>query len=250
LRFALETAQRLRILGDFIGQELQSDEAVEAGVLGLVDDTHAAAPELFQDAVVRDCLADHWAEILGPEVGQVNERIEIDLRARSQLTINRDCSRNRAAELSSACWEVAQFGAGPNLGRRACPDSRASKAARGRNGSGFSIYYRRGDPYFYAFDLLRLNGEDLREWTLLDRKRALRKIVPRTGSRPLYVDHFIGRGEDLFRLACARDLEGVVAKWKKGRYMESNHRTSWVKINNRKYSQSIGREKLFEKRAA
>jgi bifunctional non-homologous end joining protein LigD len=106
------------------------------------------------------------------------------------------------------------------------------------------LMYRRGDPYFYAFDLLWLNGEDLREWTLLDRKRALRKIVPRDGSRVLYVDHVIGRGEDLFKLACARDLEGVVAKWKRGRYMEGE-RTSWIKIKNRKYSQSIGREKLF-----
>ena len=110
------------------------------------------------------------------------------------------------------------------------------------------LMYRRGDPYFYAFDLLWLNGEDLREWTLVDRKRALRKIVPRHGSRLLYVDHVIGRGEDLFKLACARDLEGVVAKWKRGRYMEGE-RTSWIKIKNRKYSQSIGREKLFEKRA-
>ena len=79
---------------------------------------------------------------------------------------------------------------------------------------------------------------------LLDRKRALRKIVPRHGSRLLYVDHVIGRGEDLFKLACARDLEGVVAKWKRGRYMEGE-RTSWIKIKNRKYTQSIGREKLF-----
>jgi len=110
------------------------------------------------------------------------------------------------------------------------------------------LMYRRGDPYFYAFDLLWLNGEDIREWPLLDRKQALRKIVPRTGSRLLYVDHVISRGEDPFRLACARDLEGVVAKWKRGRYMEGE-RTSWIKIKNRKYSQSSGREKLFEKRA-
>ena len=74
--------------------------------------------------------------------------------------------------------------------------------------------------------------------------------MPRTGSRLLYVDHVIGRGEDLFKLACARDLEGVVAKWKKGRYMETDHRTSWVKIKNRKYSQSVGREKLFKRRVA
>jgi hypothetical protein len=42
-------------------------------VLSLVDNTHAPATELLYDAVVRDGLADHLAEILGLGVGQVNE---------------------------------------------------------------------------------------------------------------------------------------------------------------------------------
>src|SRR5215469_8381433 len=54
------------------------------------------------------------------------------------------------------------------------------------------LMFKRGDPYFYAFDLLWRNGEDLREWPLLDRKRELRRIMPR-GSRLLYVDHVVGR---------------------------------------------------------
>ena len=58
LGFALEARQRLRVLGDIIGQELQGDEAIELGVFGLVDHTHAAAAELLDDAVVRDGLAD------------------------------------------------------------------------------------------------------------------------------------------------------------------------------------------------
>ena len=45
--------------GNFIGQELQGDEAVQTSVLGLVHYAHAAAAELFDDAVVRDGLADH-----------------------------------------------------------------------------------------------------------------------------------------------------------------------------------------------
>ena len=108
------------------------------------------------------------------------------------------------------------------------------------------LMFRRGDPHFYGFDLLWLNGEDLRCWQLVDRKRLLRKILPR-GSRLLYVDHVVGRGKELFQLACAEDLEGVVAKWRRGKYMEGD-RTSWVKIKNRRYSQSVGREKLFEKK--
>lgn len=110
-----------------------------------------------------------------------------------------------------------------------------------------NLMYRRGEPYFYAFDLLWLDGEDLRECPLIERKRILRKIVPRHGSRLLYVDHVAGRGEDLFKLVCDADLEGVVAKWKLGRYM-ADDRTSWVKIKNRNYTQIIGRDKIFEKR--
>jgi len=63
----------------------------------------------------------------------------------------------------------------------------------------------------------------------------------------LYVDHVVGRGEDLFKIVCDADLEGVVAKWKRGAYMPDD-RTSWVKIRNPNYTQVIGRDKMFEKR--
>ncbi len=66
----LETGQGLGILGDFLGQELQGDKAVEASVLGLVDDTHPAAAELLDDAVVRNGLADHLRECYGVRPGK------------------------------------------------------------------------------------------------------------------------------------------------------------------------------------
>jgi hypothetical protein len=58
LRFALKAGQRLRVSGDFIGQELEGNKSVQPGVLGLLDHTHPAAAELFDDAVVRDGLTD------------------------------------------------------------------------------------------------------------------------------------------------------------------------------------------------
>jgi hypothetical protein len=63
----------------FFGQEFQSHEAVEFNVLGLVHDTHAAAAELLDNAVVRDGLPDervglcHRAVILGCDCRRVNE---------------------------------------------------------------------------------------------------------------------------------------------------------------------------------
>jgi bifunctional non-homologous end joining protein LigD len=106
------------------------------------------------------------------------------------------------------------------------------------------LMYRRGDPYFYAFDLLWLNGEDLREWTLLIASGRCARSCRDRDRGCCMSTMSSARGEDLFRLTCQRDLEGIVAKWKPGRYMEGE-RTSWIKIKNRKYSQSIGREKLF-----
>jgi ATP-dependent DNA ligase len=44
-----------------------------------------------------------------------------------------------------------------------------------------SLMYRRGTPYFYAFDILQLNGKDLRSLPLLTRKRQLRRLIPKTG---------------------------------------------------------------------
>ena len=63
--FAAKAFQCLRILGHFVGQEFQGDEAAKLGVLGLVDHTHPAAAELLDDAVVRDGLADHALRSLG-----------------------------------------------------------------------------------------------------------------------------------------------------------------------------------------
>jgi hypothetical protein len=72
-RFALKTVERLTIFGEFFGQKLEGDETAELGVLGPVDHAHAAAAESFDDAVVRDGLADHWRESYVRQTGQVNE---------------------------------------------------------------------------------------------------------------------------------------------------------------------------------
>ena len=58
-RLAAEALQGLGIVGDIIGQELQGDKTMQPGVFRLVDDAHAAAAKLLDDAVVRDGLANH-----------------------------------------------------------------------------------------------------------------------------------------------------------------------------------------------
>jgi hypothetical protein len=59
-----EPSAALRVVvarAPLIGKELQGDGAVQAGVLGLVHDTHPPASQLFDQAVVGDALADHRA---------------------------------------------------------------------------------------------------------------------------------------------------------------------------------------------
>jgi bifunctional non-homologous end joining protein LigD len=107
----------------------------------------------------------------------------------------------------------------------------------------YDLLRRRGEPVFYAFDLLWLNGEDLRSRPLIERKRRLRSIVPEQPSVILSAEHIERDGIEFFRLACEQDLEGVVAKLKQGAYGEK-----WFKILNPGYSHYEGRRELFESR--
>ena len=107
------------------------------------------------------------------------------------------------------------------------------------------LLYRRGEPYFYAFDLVWCEGHDLRRVPLHERKAELRSLIP-PGSRLLYCDHIEQHGCDLHSLACRHDLEGIVAKHKSGLYLCKDSLT-WFKIRNRNYSQIGGREERFER---
>jgi bifunctional non-homologous end joining protein LigD len=125
------------------------------------------------------------------------------------------------------------------------------------------LLFRRAEPVFYAFDILWdeharsdddeemrrfRNGEDTRYLPLTDRKLRLRRVVPKRGERLLYCDHVEENGDAFFALACDRDLEGIVAKRHGDPYMPDH--ATWYKIRNRKYSQWIGREELFERERA
>lgn len=81
--------------------------------------------------------------------------------------------------------------------------------------------------FLFAFDLLYLNGYDLRGATLLDRKALLKSLIPQSPLVRLS-EHFTD-GHQLFEAAKANDLEGVVAKRSGSRY-ESRRSTDWMKI--------------------
>ena len=109
----------------------------------------------------------------------------------------------------------------------------------------YELMARRCRPCFFAFDLLWVDGEDLRGQALIERKARLRSLVPDDDARLLYVDHVEERGVALFEKICEMDLEGITAKRKNGLYRDG---TRWLKIKNRSYSQAEGRGELFDRR--
>ena len=71
-RFPPNALERLLVARDIIRQEFECDEPAQLGVFSLVHHPHAATTELFDDMVMRNGLADHWAAMLGGSLGQVN----------------------------------------------------------------------------------------------------------------------------------------------------------------------------------
>lgn len=107
------------------------------------------------------------------------------------------------------------------------------------------VLHRRGEPLFYTFDLLWLNGRDLRSLPLLKRKNRLQRLLDaHRPERVLFAKHIEARGVKFFQAVCERYCEGIVAKRKDGVY--SARGRTWIKIKNPNYSQGEGRRELFE----
>lgn len=105
----------------------------------------------------------------------------------------------------------------------------------------YALMQARGVPSYAAFDLLWLNGKDLRPLSLTKRKATLRKVVKR--GEIGYVEAV--RSPALFTAAARLDLEGIVAKRAADPYTSE---TRWVKVKNAGYSQNQGRADLFHPR--
>jgi bifunctional non-homologous end joining protein LigD len=83
---------------------------------------------------------------------------------------------------------------------------------------------------YYAFDLLYLNGHDLRSQPLESRKELLRELLA-TGPHPQvqYSDHWTGDGPQFLRECCQRGVEGIISKRKDRPYLAART-LDWLKI--------------------
>lgn len=87
--------------------------------------------------------------------------------------------------------------------------------------------------FLYAFDLLELDGADLRGAALETRKRALRQLLGRRRAGIVYNAHIDGDGALIFKHACELGAEGIVSKRRDFGY-SSGRSKGWLKVKNPK----------------
>ncbi|HEX9146687.1 MAG TPA: DNA ligase D, partial [Candidatus Binatia bacterium] len=89
-------------------------------------------------------------------------------------------------------------------------------------------------PLYFVFDLLHVDGRDLRGAPLELRKELLEKLLEGTGRSGekeclRYSPHWIGQGETLYRECCRRGLEGIISKRRDQPYRSDRGR-DWLKV--------------------
>lgn len=88
---------------------------------------------------------------------------------------------------------------------------------RGGEGIGYNI-----------FDLLELNGKDLRKLPLIERKQRLAQLLKGVQAPLSYSDHIDGSGEEVYAHACKIALEGIISKRSDAPYV-SGRSQAWLK---------------------
>jgi ATP-dependent DNA ligase len=83
----------------------------------------------------------------------------------------------------------------------------------------------------YAFDLLELNGADLRSLGLEERKAKLAALIERLSGGIALSEYIEADGATMFRHACKLGCEGIVSKRRDAPYRSGRVRT-WIKVKN------------------
>lgn len=107
------------------------------------------------------------------------------------------------------------------LGKTGLPDFQALERELGNPNSPKLI--------FFAFDVLHLNGRDLRRQPLIERKAALQSLLQETAPTLTYAEHLELGGNDVFDHACRMGLEGIVSKRADSPY-RSGIQATWLKV--------------------
>lgn len=81
---------------------------------------------------------------------------------------------------------------------------------------------------YYVFDILFLNGRDLRSLPLIERKEILKTILKNAPENIIYSEHITEQGEEFYRASCQHELEGIVSKLASSPY-RSGRNDLWAK---------------------
>jgi len=95
------------------------------------------------------------------------------------------------------------------------------------------IRYRRHDAsvFLYAFDLIELNGDDMRREPFEVRKATLASVLAKAALGLRLNEHLEADGPTVFAHACKMGLEGIVSK-RKGSPYRGGRSPDWLKIKN------------------
>jgi bifunctional non-homologous end joining protein LigD len=92
-----------------------------------------------------------------------------------------------------------------------------------------AMRWRPDSIILYAFDLMHLNGRDVRQRALADRRAMLKALLLSDDeSRIQFSDDFVGEGAALFQACASKGLEGIVSKHRLSAY-RSGRTTTWLK---------------------
>ncbi len=83
---------------------------------------------------------------------------------------------------------------------------------------------------FFVFDVMWIDGYDVTQLPLLERKRLLREIIPEDDEVVKYSDHVVGKGREFFNAALNQGLEGIMAKNGNSIYHLGERTADWMKI--------------------
>ncbi|MEL7587928.1 MAG: DNA ligase D [Prolixibacteraceae bacterium] len=84
--------------------------------------------------------------------------------------------------------------------------------------------------HYYVFDLLWLNGHDLKDLHLTERKKLLKVLLTNPPAHVHYLEHGEKDGEAYFREAEKKGLEGIIAKKANSRYYPGERTREWLKV--------------------
>ena len=97
-----------------------------------------------------------------------------------------------------------------------------------------------GELVYYVFDLLFLDGRDIRHLPLVDRKFLLKELLSGVKDKAIkYNDHVLGKGTAFYNAATKKKLEGVIAKKADGEYATGVRSKEWLKIKNRTSMEAV-----------